>query len=268
MQIAAATNLACPIDGLPIEAQGAQRRCTAGHSFDVAREGYCNLLVVQHKASRDPGDSKDMVAARRRFLETGLFEPIADRIFKMVRECVAAAQGGAFNIVDAGCGEGYYLDRLSRLASASTQPRHAWACRVRRFEMGGQGGGAAQSGGDLAGCQQPQSAIPCGKCRSGAVPVRISGLGGFQEGAKTRWPRAARRSGSRPPPRAARNRVPDGEAWAASPARGSRSGWVWPEARGRVAFLRDADAGRDDPGPVGDDTACSSRAASGAKRAG
>jgi 23S rRNA (guanine745-N1)-methyltransferase len=122
MQIFAATNLACPIDGLPIEAQGAQRRCAAGHSFDMSRDGYCNLLVVQHKASCDPGDSKDMVAARRGFLETGHFEPIADRMFNTVRECAAAAAGGTFNIVDAGCGEGYYLDHLSRLATASPEP--------------------------------------------------------------------------------------------------------------------------------------------------
>jgi len=76
MRIVAAANLACPIDGLPIEAKEAQRRCAAGHSYDMAREGYCNLLVVQHKASRDPGDSKDKVAARRRFLELGHFAPI------------------------------------------------------------------------------------------------------------------------------------------------------------------------------------------------
>jgi 23S rRNA (guanine745-N1)-methyltransferase len=122
MQVAAATNLACPIDGLPIEAHGAQRRCAAGHSFDIAREGYCNLLVVQHKASRDPGDSKDMVAARRRFLEAGHFEPIADHVFNAVRECVAAAEDSALTIVDAGCGEGYYLDRLCRLAAAHPEP--------------------------------------------------------------------------------------------------------------------------------------------------
>ena len=119
MQIVAAAKLACPIDGLPLETRAAQHRCAAGHSYDMAREGYCNLLVVQHKASRDPGDSKDMVAARRRFLELGHFESIADRTFAVARECIAAAQGGAFNIVDAGCGEGYYLDRLARLAAAS-----------------------------------------------------------------------------------------------------------------------------------------------------
>ena len=122
MQTTAATNVACPIDGLPIDASGTQRRCAAGHSFDIARAGYCNLLVVQHKASRDPGDSKDMVAARRRFLGADHFQPIADHVFNAVRECVAAAAHGAFNVVDAGCGEGYHLDRLACLATASPEP--------------------------------------------------------------------------------------------------------------------------------------------------
>jgi len=121
VHIVRATNLACPIDGLPIETHGTQRRCAAGHSFDMAREGYCNLLVVQHKASRDPGDSKHMVAARRRFLQAGHFEPIADLVFDAVRNCSKSAEDTAFNIIDAGCGEGYYLDHLGRLAAASPQ---------------------------------------------------------------------------------------------------------------------------------------------------
>ena len=121
MHIVPATNLACPIDGLPIETQGAQRRCAAGHSFDMARDGYCNFLVVQHKASRDPGDSKQMVAARRRFLDAGHFQPIANLVFEAVRNCLKPAEAIAFNVVDAGCGEGYYLDHLGRLAAASPQ---------------------------------------------------------------------------------------------------------------------------------------------------
>jgi len=43
------------------------------HSFDIASQGYANLLPVQHKRSRDPGDSKEMVAARRRFLTAGFY---------------------------------------------------------------------------------------------------------------------------------------------------------------------------------------------------
>jgi 23S rRNA (guanine745-N1)-methyltransferase len=121
VHIVPATNLACPIDGQPIQTHGAQRRCAAGHSFDKAREGYCNFLVVQHKASRDPGDSKHMVAARRRFLDAGHFEPIADLVFDAVRNILKPMVGIAFNIVDAGCGEGYYLDHLGRLAAASPQ---------------------------------------------------------------------------------------------------------------------------------------------------
>jgi 23S rRNA (guanine745-N1)-methyltransferase len=118
MQIAAATNLACPIDGLPLDAKGASLRCEMGHSFDRAREGYWNLLLVQQKTSRDPGDSKDMVMARRKFLDGGHFVPIGARLLSAVRE-IAAEQGsaGALNIVDAGCGEGYYLELLSRLAA-------------------------------------------------------------------------------------------------------------------------------------------------------
>src|SRR4029077_3262055 len=112
VHIIPATNLACPIDGLPIETHGAQRRCAAGHSFDMAREGHCNFLVVQHKASRDPADRKHMGAARRRFLDAGHFEPIADLVFDTVRNCAKSVDGIAFNIIDAGCGEGYYLDRL------------------------------------------------------------------------------------------------------------------------------------------------------------
>src|SRR4051812_9006263 len=114
MQIVAARNLACPIDGLPIAAQGTARRCAAGHSYDMAREGYCNLLVVQHKSSRDPGDGKDKVAARRRFLEAGHYEPIAARTFEVARDCMADPADGPFSVFDAGCGEGYYLDRLAR----------------------------------------------------------------------------------------------------------------------------------------------------------
>ena len=127
MQIAVPANLACPIDGLALEPYAGGVRCGRGHSYDRAREGYCNLLVVQHKASRDPGDSREMVAARRRFLEAGHYAPIADAVFAhvllgglvQIEDCSPEMP---FNILDAGCGEGYYLDRLSALANACLDP--------------------------------------------------------------------------------------------------------------------------------------------------
>jgi len=96
----------CPICDNPLEAAGSSLRCTSGHSYDLAREGYCNLLLVQQKASLAPGDNPEMVAARRRFLESGYYQPIA---MKMVE--ILGALGTA-RVLDAGCGEGYYLNFL------------------------------------------------------------------------------------------------------------------------------------------------------------
>lgn len=119
MRIEPATKLACPIDGLPLAEAGTALRRDNGHTFDRAREGYWNLLLVQHKASRDPGDSKEMVAARRRFLDTGHFAPIAQLVFDIV---VSLAGDEPLSVADAGCGEGYYLAQLCRHATADVSP--------------------------------------------------------------------------------------------------------------------------------------------------
>jgi len=71
MNIIKAHNLACPIDGKRLESREKQLVCENGHVFDVARQGYVNLLPVQHKRTKDPGDSKEMVLARAQFLNTG-----------------------------------------------------------------------------------------------------------------------------------------------------------------------------------------------------
>ncbi|MEW6648323.1 MAG: putative RNA methyltransferase [Pseudomonadota bacterium] len=111
-----AANLACPLDGLPLVLRERQLCCAGGHSFDIARQGYVNLLPVQNKKSREPGDSAEMVEARRRFLDAGLYRPIAERLTAVVPQFMPAAEPC---IVDAGCGEGYYLDQLSRTLATS-----------------------------------------------------------------------------------------------------------------------------------------------------
>ena len=108
--------LACPLDGEPLNQSGTCWRCPAGHSFDVARQGYLHLLPVQKKRSLDPGNSKDMVAARRRFLNAGFYQPIAEAVNKAVAP--GAADAKALACLDAGCGEGYYLRQL---AAANTE---------------------------------------------------------------------------------------------------------------------------------------------------
>lgn len=103
-------NLICPLDGLRLNAHDRSLRCDNGHSFDVAKQGYINLLPVQHKRSKDPGDSKAMVAARQRFLAQGCYQPLADALVDV------ALQKDTLSLLDAGCGEGYYSRYLFQLA--------------------------------------------------------------------------------------------------------------------------------------------------------
>ena len=105
----------CPLDNLLLHREKNSLRCDKGHTYDVAREGYCNLLLVQEKASLDPGDNQVMVAARRRFLDGGHFTPIADRLGRIVFEIAGKNhRSNPLRVVDAGCGEGYYLHQLSQ----------------------------------------------------------------------------------------------------------------------------------------------------------
>jgi 23S rRNA (guanine745-N1)-methyltransferase len=91
---------------LPLVREKRRLICPRGHSFDIARSGYINLLQPQQRRSRAPGDTAEAVAARRRFLDRGHAEPLLHAI----RGIVPAAH----TILDAGCGEGYYLGSLGR----------------------------------------------------------------------------------------------------------------------------------------------------------
>ena len=101
---------ACPLDGKTLRGDGATWRCSDGHCFDVASQGYTHLLPVQQKRSLDPGDSKEMVAARRRFLNAGHYQPIAAAVSRAALADLPA--GTSASCLDAGCGEGYYLRQL------------------------------------------------------------------------------------------------------------------------------------------------------------
>ena len=111
MNITPFTALACPLDGKPLHSHGTAWRCAGGHSFDIASQGYTYLLPVQNKRSLDPGDSKEMVASRRRFLDAGHYRPIADAARRAV--LADTAPGATIRCLDAGCGEGYYLRQLA-----------------------------------------------------------------------------------------------------------------------------------------------------------
>ena len=92
----------CPICSEPLGREGNSLVCPNRHSFDIARQGYVNLLTVQQKHSLDPGDTRQQVLARREFLEAGYYAPISDALNHAALRCHAQGE-----ILDIGCGEGY-----------------------------------------------------------------------------------------------------------------------------------------------------------------
>ncbi len=115
MNIIKAKNLVCPIDGAQLEPHEKQLVCENGHVFDISRQGYVNLLPVQHKRTKHPGDSKVMVSARTQFLNSGIYQAISNKLNELVHSLMAAAEETC--ILDAGCGEGYYFDALLKYLS-------------------------------------------------------------------------------------------------------------------------------------------------------
>ena len=105
--------LLCPICGEILNRIEKQYRCGNGHSFDLARQGYVNLLPVQQKRSLNPGDTREQVLGRRAFLETGCYEPISNTLNETAKEL-----GATGPILDVGCGEGYYSARLAEALGA------------------------------------------------------------------------------------------------------------------------------------------------------
>ena len=103
----------CPICKTKLNIDGKTYRCENNHSFDVAKQGYVNLLPVNKKHSDNPGDSKEMVLARRAFLESGYYDCFTDKLREIINSLFIGKE--KITIADCGCGEGYYDGRLDAL---------------------------------------------------------------------------------------------------------------------------------------------------------
>ncbi len=96
--------LRCPHCGAALTLGAGTARCEAGHSFDVARQGYVSLLPGDAKAGT--ADTAAMVAAREAFLGAGHYAEIGAAL---VEACGSAAEGTQGCLVDLGAGTGHYL---------------------------------------------------------------------------------------------------------------------------------------------------------------
>src|SRR3984893_16110404 len=101
--------LLCPVRGchMALEREGRRLLCPRGHSFDVARSGYITLLKPQERRSKQPGDTPAAVAGRRRLHDRGATQPLLQAIAEI------AAAGPSDAVLDAGCGDGFYLGSLA-----------------------------------------------------------------------------------------------------------------------------------------------------------
>jgi 23S rRNA (guanine745-N1)-methyltransferase len=97
-------NYSCPLCQQALKLTDKTYCCDNNHSFDQAKQGYVNLLPVQFKHSKEPGDNKEMVLARRAFLDKGYYQPLVEKMLELYLKY------GDTNspLLDAGCGEGFY----------------------------------------------------------------------------------------------------------------------------------------------------------------
>ena len=104
----------CPVCGAPLTAEGKSYLCPSRHCFDIARDGYVNLLRSNAGAG-DHGDNREMIRARRDFLSAGYLEPLMAALADLA--LVHATDNCA--VLDAGCGECSYTDRIERTLTAA-----------------------------------------------------------------------------------------------------------------------------------------------------
>ncbi len=98
----------CPFCKKSLKRENGSLVCENNHCFDIAKEGYVHLLPASKMHSRVPGDTKEMVNARREFLHAGYYKLFSDKLNELV---LRYAENGC-RIVDAGCGEGYYTENI------------------------------------------------------------------------------------------------------------------------------------------------------------
>lgn len=101
--------LMCPVCRQSLNLTERTWRCEQGHSYDVAKQGYVNLHVVQHKHSKNPGDTPESVDARRAFLQGGYYQPLQQAVVALLKQLDIKA------ILDIGCGEGYYTSAMQQV---------------------------------------------------------------------------------------------------------------------------------------------------------
>ena len=143
------STLRCPVCKNDLVAEPKRYVCANNHSFDIARQGYVNLLLSSQMASKHPGDSAEMLNDRHAFLEAGFYQPLRDRIVEILSQ-LQISHPSEQHILDLGCGEGYYT------AAMAAPNRHVFGLDIAKPALAM----AAKRSRDITWCVGTSRALP------------------------------------------------------------------------------------------------------------
>ena len=123
----------CPLCQQPLQQSMRTWRCENRHAFDEAKSGYLNLLPVQNKKSKQPGDDKTMVNARRQFHDAKGYEPLMAALVEVIQKHYAGPSD--VRLFDAGCGEGSYLGYIAQALQDAERKVNASGCDIAKHAV-------------------------------------------------------------------------------------------------------------------------------------
>lgn len=98
----------CPVCGNPLKREDRTLKCKNNHCFDMAKQGYVNLLQSQKSSKKRHGDDSLMVKARQDFLEKGYYSCLCNAVSEMLIKFSPVEMTAA----DLGCGECWYTANI------------------------------------------------------------------------------------------------------------------------------------------------------------
>jgi 23S rRNA (guanine745-N1)-methyltransferase len=121
----------CPVCNAHLTREERRYCCPQGHSFDLAAAGYVHLLLANQMHSKAPGDDKGMAAARNRFLSGDYYLPLRHTL----EELAVALTGDSPQVLDSGCGEGFYTAGIYQALKAAGKSPQMAGIDISKFSL-------------------------------------------------------------------------------------------------------------------------------------
>ena len=129
-------------------------KCENGHSYDIARQGYVNLLMSNASSSKRHGDDRAMVRARQQFLDRGYY----DILSCVIEELAVKYAPRSVSMLDAGCGECWYTVRVKKALESAGISVDATGIDISKYALMA----AHSRGGGIKTAVASVSSLPVG----------------------------------------------------------------------------------------------------------